>query len=62
MQPAPPKARAVLKPLQYCEFRKKDARTDEVDVCAVFACEELEGMVWCDMHVEIVRHALGQEA
>lgn len=55
----------VLKPLRYCEFRTFDASeyggSSNVDVCAVFASGELEGMSFCHQHGQVIALALEGE-
>ncbi len=46
----------VLKPLQYCEFRPGPEQW-----CAVFACCEVEGLMFCYQHQVAVKSALDAE-
>jgi len=70
MQPTgPPAIPTVIKPLRYCEFRitnlyagQGDGAPDsDVEICAVFASEVIEGMPFCFRHGEIISKALEQE-
>ncbi len=63
--PEPPPLPTVMKPLQYCEFRvgtgAEYGQVPEVYSCAVFACEEIEGMAFCAMHAAVIKSALSGE-
>ncbi len=66
-QMAQPVKPTVLKPLVYCEFRSKESPGEygdaqDVTLCAIFACERLEEMAFCQTHATVIRTALEQEA
>lgn len=53
----------VLRPLVYCDFRVETVQdyVAEVEMCATFACEKIEGMKFCVGHAKVIKAAIAAE-